>query len=154
MLMVGLPVVAVLSLGLGALHVTAVAAAPLLALVHLVVTRVYLMREPRRLLGRVRQRFLRWLSRLGFLWVGVPGYAAAATPLVGVLAGLGTYAGLTSAAWAYTSWGLYRERDRDPLAAWERWLLRVLVALTLVLMVALLAVAAAVGWSISALLAE
>jgi hypothetical protein len=154
MLMVGLPVVAVLSLGLPALHVTAVAAAPLLALVHLVVTRVYLMREPRRLLGRVRQRFLRWLSRLGFLWIGVPGYAVAATPLAGVVAGLGTFAGLTSAAWAYTRWGLSRERDRDPLASWERWLLRVLVVLTVLLIVAIVTVAAVVGWSVSALLSE
>ncbi len=154
MLVVGVPVVAVLSLALSFLHFTAIAFAPLLTVVHLVVVRLYLVREPRRLLGPARRRFLRWLSRLGFLWLGVPGYALAAAPLVGLIPGVGTFAGLTTAAWAYTRWSLTEERDRQPLARWERLLLWGLGGLTLVILAALAAATVLIGWSVAALFSE
>jgi hypothetical protein len=81
LLLIGVPVALVLAIGLSALHLAAVAAAPLVVVVHLIVVRAWLVRETMRLLGAARRRFVRWLARLGFLWIGVPGYGLAATPL-------------------------------------------------------------------------
>jgi hypothetical protein len=147
MLFVGTPLVALLLLFLSVLHIGAVAIAPLWAVVHLVVTRFYLVREPRRLLGPVRRRFVRWLCRLCYLWVGVPGYAMAAAPLVGLVPGMVTYAGLTTATWAYLKWSLTEERERAPLAGWEKGLLTVLAVVSLIAVVLLAALIAGVGVS-------
>jgi hypothetical protein len=151
MLLIGTPLVALLLLFLPVLHVGAVAVAPLLTLIHLLVTRLYLLREPRRLLGAVRRRFVRWLGRLAFLWIGVPGYALAAAPLVGLIPGIVTYAGLTTAAWAYAKWSLGEERDRAQLAGWEKGLLGVLIAVSLVVVAALALLMAGVGLSAAVL---
>jgi hypothetical protein len=72
-----------------------------------------------RLLGTARRRFVRWLARLGFLWIGIPGYGLAATPILGIVPAVATFAGLTAAVHAYTSWSLTRESQRAPLAGWE-----------------------------------
>lgn len=154
MMMIGVPAIALVSLATPALPVTAIALAPLLTVAHLIAVRLCLVREPRRLLSTARRGFLRWLSRLGFLWLGVPGYALSAVPLVGVVAAVATYGGLTTGVWSYTRWSLAEERDREPLAAWERWVLWGLVVATLVVLAAIAAVATAVGWSVAALLSK
>jgi len=151
MLLVGTPLVALLLFFLPALHVGAVAAAPLLTVIHLVVTRLFLLREPRRLLGTVRRRFVRWLCRLAFFWIGVPGYALAAAPLIGLIPGTVTYVGLTTATWAYAKWSLSEERERAPLARWEKGLLVVLVTLSLVAAAVLALVVAGIGLSVAML---
>jgi hypothetical protein len=147
MLIIGTPLVALLLLFLPVLHLGAVVTAPLWAVIHLVVSRFYLVREPRRLLGPVRRRFVRWLGRLSYLWVGVPGYAMAAAPLVGLVPGMVTFAGLTTATWAYLRWSLAEERDRVPLAGWEKWLLVILVVVSLVAVAALVVIVAGIGLS-------
>lgn len=151
MLVIGGPVVAVVLVGLPLLHLGAVAMAPLFALVHLIVVRMYLLRKPQSLLGPRRRLFVRWLGRLVFLWVGVPGYALAAVPLAGLVPGLITYGGLTTAAWAYLRWSLAEERDRAPLSRWEKWLLIGLVTLSIVVLVVLLVLGTAAGLSVAAL---
>ena len=142
---------AVILLGLPLLHLGAVALAPILALIHLIVVRVYLIRDARNALGPRRRLFVRWLGRLVFLWVGVPGYAAAAAPLAGLIPGLVTYGGLTTAAWAYARWSLAEERDRAPMSVWERWLLVGLAVLSIVALLLLVVLGLAAGLSVSAL---
>ena len=151
MLAAGVPTVAAVALVLPLLHVGAVAMAPLLVVVHLVAVRVWLLRDAFRLLGARRRRFLRWLTRLGFLWFGVLGYGAAAIPLVGVLAAVLTFVVLTTAVHAYAGWSVEQEWRRQGLARWERILLRVLVVATLLVLALLAVLAAAVGWSAAAL---
>ena len=152
MLIIGVPAVLVLALGLSTLHVGAVAVAPLVVVVHLIVVRVWLVRDARRLLGATRRTFVRWLSRLSFLWLGIPGYGLAAAPLVGVVPAVATFTGLTAAVHAYSSWSLGRERQRAPLAGWEKALLWGLAAVTLLAVVIVAALLALVGWSATAII--
>jgi len=129
----------------------AVAVAPLVVVVHLIVVRAWLVREAMRLLGTARRRFVRWLARLGFLWIGVPGYGLAATPLLGIVPAVATFAGLTAAVHAYTSWSLTRESQRAPLAGWEKALLWGLALATLVALAGLAVLVALLGWSATAI---
>jgi len=151
MLLVGVPVVVVVVLVLPMLHLGAVAAAPLLVVIHLVVVRLWLLAGVSRLLGARRRRFVRWLTRLSFLWIGVIGYGLAAAPLVGLIPGVATYVGLTTLAHSYASWSLAQERQRAPLARWERVVLWALVITTMVMLAAVAIVAALVGWSAAAI---
>lgn len=151
LLLVGVPVALVLAIGLSALHLAAVAVAPLVVVVHLIVVRAWLVRETMRLLGTARRRFVRWLARLGFLWIGIPGYGLAAAPLVGIVPAVATFAGLTAAVHAYTSWSLTRESQRAPLAGWEKALLWGLALATLAALIVLAAVVALLGWSATAI---
>jgi len=151
MLLIGSPVVVAILIGIPLIHLGAVAMAPLFAVVHLIVVRVYLIREAQRVLGARRRLFVRWLGRLVFLWVGVPGYAMAVVPLAGLIPGLITYGGLTTAAWTYVRWSLAEERDRAPLSRWEKWLLIGLLTLSIVALVALVSLGAAAGFSVVAL---
>jgi amino acid transporter len=149
--LIGVPVVAVVALTMPFLHFGAVALAPLLAVIHLVAARWYLVGESLRLLGRTRRQFNRWLARFSFLWVGVPGYAAMVTPLLGILVGAATFAGLTSIVHLYARWSLEQEHRRLPLLTWEKTLMTVLAVATLLLVAILVALAAAMGWSVAAL---
>ena len=150
-LMIGGAIVLVIAIGLSTLHLAAVAAAPLIVVAHLVAVRLWLVRDAMRLLGPARKRFVRWLSRLGFLWIGIPGYGLAAAPLVGILPAVAAFAGLTAAAHAYTGWSLTREFDRAPLAGWEKALLWILALATLAALIGLAALVALLGWSAAAI---
>jgi hypothetical protein len=151
LLLIGVPVALVLAIGLSALHLAAVAAAPLIVVAHLVAVRLWLVRDAMRLLGAARRRFVRWLSRLGFLWIGIPGYGLAAAPLVGIVPAVATFAGLTAAVHAYTRWSLTREFERAPLAGWEKALLWGLAVATLLALALLAALVTVLGWSATAI---
>lgn len=133
------------------LQLTMPFAVPLVLVAHLVVIRVWLTRDSRSLLGPARRFFVRWISRLVFLWVGGLGYSLSATPLVGIVLGAGTFASLTAGAHYYTLWSLRREHERKPLALWEKLTLLALVALTLTLLVLAIGLAVLLGWSIAQL---
>jgi hypothetical protein len=150
--LVGAPVVAAIALVMPLLHVTAVVVVPLLTLVHLVFVRVVLLRGTHELLGRTRRRFNRWLARFGFLWIGIPGYAMTTAPAAGVVAGTITFLGLNVALHSYARWSLRRERDRLPLATWERLLLAVLATITAVAFLAVGTLSILLGWSVAALI--
>jgi hypothetical protein len=150
--LVGAPIVAVIAIAMSLLHLAAVALAPLMALVHLVLVRLVLVRDAHRLLGPTRRRFNRWLARFGFLWIGVPGYALAATPVLGILAGVGTFVGLNAAVHGYARWSLERERLRQPLQTWEKFLLAVLAVATVVVLTVVVALTLLLGWSVAALI--
>jgi hypothetical protein len=152
MLPVGAPVAGAVALVLPFLHLAVVAVAPLAALIHLVLVRLLLVRDAWRVLGARRRRIGRWMLRLVFLWVGVPGYGLAAIPAAGVLLAAGVFAGLTTAAHHYVLWSLRREHQRAPAAAWERVVITVLVALTVALLAVTALVVLVVGWSLGALL--
>jgi len=152
MIIAGGVAVAALSLLMPLLHVAVVAAVPLLAVAHLVLVRLVLVRSATRLLGSTRRRFVRWLGRMAFLWIGIPGYGLTTIPVLGVIAGVGTFVGLTSAMHHYVLWGLGRERRREPLMAWEKALVLGLIALTILVAVVTLVIAALVGLSVSALI--
>ena len=145
----GVAVAVVVSLILPVLHLAAVAAAPVIVVVHLVLVRVVLLRESRQLLGRRRRFFTRWLSRLAFLWVGVPGWGLAAVPVVGAVVGAGTFAVLTWGAHAYMLLSLHRERRRLPLLGLEKALLVALVVLTVAAIGVVLAGAGFVAWGVA-----
>ena len=148
----GVPVTAVIAVGMPLVHFGAVAVVPLLVGVHLAVARITLARRAQRLLRPMRRLLGRWLSRFAFLWVGVPGYGSMAVPGVGVLTGVATFVVLTSIVHLSTQWGVARERAGRPLVWWEIAIPVALGVLTLGLLAALAAIAVALGWSMAALM--
>jgi len=133
------------------LPLTVPVAAPLVLVAHLLVVRVWLTRKARALLGGSRRIFVRWISRLAFLWLGGLGYGLSTVPLVGVFIGAGVFAGLTAAMHYYTLWSLERELRRQPLALWEKLTLLGLTLLTMLLIIVVAGMALALGWSIAKL---
>ncbi len=149
----GTATAAAIALVMPLLHLGVAAAAPVLVVVHLVVVRLVLLREARLLLGRRRRFFTRWLTRLVFLWLGVPGWGLAAVPALGVLSGAATFAGLTWGAHAYALLSLDRERQRLPLLLWEKALLVLLASLTAIAVLVLVLSALLLGWGVAHILA-
>ncbi len=98
------------------IHFGGVLLSPFVALVHLVVLRVYVVREARHYLGPTRRLFTRWAARFAFLWLGLPGYAAMAVPLAGIVSGAATFVVLTEVVHVYTAWSLAREQSATTLA--------------------------------------
>jgi hypothetical protein len=151
LLIYGSAVAAVVSTFIPLLHLGTAIVVPLMVVAHLITVRLVLVRPCRQLLGATRRAFLRWMTRLSFLWLGIPGYGLAMIPLFGVVAGVATFAGLTILIHAYSLWSLQRERDRLPLTVWEKVVLSALILMTLTAFLLAIAVALAVGWSIAAL---
>jgi len=147
----GAPTIAIIAVAASTVHVGGVLLSPLVAVVHMVLLRVYLVREARGYLGRTRRLFTRWTARFAFLWLGLPGYAAMAAPLVGIVSGVATFVVLTGVIHVYTAWSLQRERVKAPLMLWEKALMTVLALVTAMVIVALVIGGALVGWSINAL---
>jgi hypothetical protein len=147
----GAPVVVVIALVMPFVHVGALAVVPLLTAVHLVITRVVLVREAQRLLRPVRRLLNRWLSRFAFLWIGLPGYGAMTAPIVGVVLGVGTFALLTTVVHLSTALSLERERSGKELARWEKLLPVVLAVLSVGLILLLIVSAVLFGWSVMAI---
>lgn len=147
----GVPAVSVVAVVASLLHVGGVVLAPVVAVTHLVVLRVWVVREARRALGPARRLLTRWLARFAFLWLGLPGYASMAVPVAGVVGGVATFVVLTEIVHVYTAWSLARERDRQPPTVWETAVVVGLAVLTLVLMAAVVIVGVVVGWSVAAL---
>lgn len=129
-----------------------VVAPPLMVIAHVVALRLVLVRRTARYLSPRRRIVQRWLTRFGVLWVGGPAYAASVVPFVGVLPAAGAFALLTTVVHHHALWSLARERDRRPPGRWEWMLVIGFAVLTLVALVVLAALAAAVGWSVSQLL--
>ena len=148
----GVPAIALVAVAVSLLHIGGVVLAPLVALAHLVLLRVYVVRDGRRYLGATRRLFTRWSARFAFLWLGLPGYAAMAAPLVGIVSGVATFTVLTEFVHVYAAWSLRREHSHLPLMVWEKTLMTVAVVLTAMAVVALLTAAAVVGWSTAALI--
>ena len=48
------------------------------------------------------------MSRFAFIWLGLPGYAAMAVPVAGIIAGVATFVVLTEIVHVYTGWSLAR----------------------------------------------
>jgi len=148
----GVPAVAVLAVTASLIHIGGVLLAPLVAVVHLVVLRIYVLREARQYLGPSRRLFTRWTARFAFLWLGLPGYAAMAIPLAGIVGGVATFVVLTEVIHVYTAWSLARERSRQPLLAWETVLMTVLATITIVVIVGIVIGGVVVGWSVVTLI--
>jgi hypothetical protein len=148
----GVPIIAVLAVAASLMHVGGVLLAPLAALVHLVVLRVYVVREARSYLGPTRRLFTRWAARFAFLWLGLPGYASMAVPLAGILSGAATFVVLTEVVHVYTAWSLARQHSGQPMLSWEKVLLAAAATLTIVVIVGLLIGGVAVGWSMVTLI--
>jgi hypothetical protein len=148
----GVPAVAVLAVTASLIHIGGVLLAPLVAVVHLVVLRIYVLREARQYLGPSRRLFTRWTARFAFLWLGLPGYAAMAIPLAGIVGGVATFVVLTEVIHVYTAWSLARERSRQPLLAWETVLMTMLATITIVVIVGIVIGGVVVGWSVVTLI--
>ncbi len=148
----GVPAVAVLAVTASLIHIGGVLLAPLVAVVHLVVLRIYVLREARQYLGPTRRLFTRWTARFAFLWLGLPGYAAMAIPLAGIVGGLATFVVLTEVVNVYTAWSLARERSRQPLLVWETVLMATLATITIVVIVGIVIGGVVVGWSVVTLI--
>ena len=71
MLIWGMPITAVIAIAMPLVHFGALAVVPLLVGIHLVVTRVVLVRDAQRLLRPVRKFLNRWLARFAFLWIEI-----------------------------------------------------------------------------------
>lgn len=147
MLAWGAPIVAVISIAMPLVHFGALAVVPLLVGIHLVVTRVVLVRDAQRLLRPVRKFLNRWLARFAFLWIGLPGYGSMTVPLAGIVLGVGTFVLLTSVVNVSTLVGLERERAGKDLAVWEKLVPTVLAVLTVALLLVGSALALLFGWS-------
>jgi len=148
----GVPAVAVLAVAASLIHFAGVLLSPFVALAHLVVLRVYVVREARHYLGPTRRLFTRWAARFAFLWLGLPGYAAMAVPLAGIVAGVATFGVLTGVIHLYTAWSLARERSRQPLLAWEKVLMAALATATIVVIIGITVCGVVVGWSAATLI--
>ena len=148
----GVPAVVVLAVTASLIHIGGVLLAPLVAVVHLVVLRIYVLREARQYLGPTRRLFTRWIARFAFLWLGLPGYAAMAIPLAGIVGGVATFVVLTEVVHVYTAWSLARERSRQPLLAWETVLMATLATITIVVIVGIVIGGVVVGWSVVTLI--
>ena len=116
LLMWGTPSAAVVALVMPFVHIGALAVVPLLVAVHLVIVRVWLVRDAQRLLRPMRRFLNRWLTRFAFLWIGLPGYGAMTVPVVGLFIGAGTFALLTTTVHVATAVSLERERSAKELA--------------------------------------
>jgi hypothetical protein len=143
----GVPAIAVIAVAASLIHIGGVLLAPIVALVHLVVLRVYVVREARRYLGPTRRLFTRWVARFAFLWLGLPGYASMAVPLAGIVGGVATFVVLTEVVHVYTAWGLARERSHQPLLAWEKVMMATLAAISIVVIAGIIVGGVVIGWS-------
>lgn len=91
---------------------------------HAIATRVYLVRVPRQLMSPMRRFFIRWVPRMGFLSLGIPGYCVfSPIPTVGIVFGIVTYVFLTVLVKSYVTYCLKKEREQLPLAWWESFIL-------------------------------
>lgn len=144
----GTPAFAVVALAAPAVLGLAPMAAALLAVGHLVILRLALLRGVLPLLGARRRLLTRWLARLGVLWLGLPGYGTALVPIAGAVVSAATFAGLTALVHWYALRCLHDERDRVPTPAWELVLVLGLAIVTVLLVAALVLVAALLGWSL------
>jgi hypothetical protein len=135
-----------------ALHLAAtpLLAAPLLAAFHLVLVRFTLLAPARPLLSGLRRSTTRWVTRAVFLVVGTVGYGFTAVPVAGAAVGAGVFAGLTTFAHLFSLRALRQEKERVPLARWEKALFVTLLALVALATV----VAVLLAWKLSALAAE
>ncbi|MBN2430288.1 MAG: hypothetical protein JXQ27_02380 [Acidobacteria bacterium] len=124
---------------------------PLLVLAHSLVIRYFLVAKARRVLSRTRRMFVRWITRLVLLWAGSLGYGFTVLPVVGVVCGVATFAGLTSIVHAYTVWSLRREQADAPLTGWEKLVLGLLAGMTVLVLAGLLLAALLLGWTVNQL---
>jgi hypothetical protein len=147
----GVPTVAVIAVAASLLHFGGVLLAPLMAFAHLVLLRIFVVREARRALGPTRRLFTRWAARFAFLWLGLPGYAAMAVPLAGIIAGVATFVVLTEIVHVYTAWSLAREHAGQPMLVWETAALSLLAAITIAAVAVVVVGGVVLGWSVVAL---
>ena len=70
-------------------------------------------------------------------------------PLKMLMVGLAWQLGLTAIVHGYTLWSLHRERQRAPLALWEKLVLVSLAVITVALLVFVLCAAIVLGWSMT-----
>ena len=147
----GVPAIAVLAVFVPLLHVGAVFVIPFVVVAHLIGVRFLLVRDAQRLFGPVRRMLSRWMIRLAYLWVGLPGYGAMTVPFIGVVLGAGTFLVLTTIAHVSTLVGLQRERAGEPLSGWEKALPVALAVLTVAVLVAAVALAVIFGWTVAAI---
>jgi hypothetical protein len=148
----GSAVAAALVLPLPLLHAAAPLAVPLLVVAHMLVLRLHLIRRAVVLLGSKRRFFVRWITRLSLLWLGMLGYGLSLAPVVGVIPAVATWAGLTTLVHRYTLWSLGRERRRLPLMLWEKIAFTLFAVLTVGGVLLLAALALLLGWSVAALI--
>lgn len=148
----GVPAIAVLAVMASLIHIGGILLAPFVAVTHLVVLRIYVVRDARRHLGPTRRLFTRWAARFAFLWLGLPGYAAMAVPMVGIISGVATFVVLTEIVHVYTAWSLAREHSRQPLLAWETVLMATLATITIVVIAGIVIGGVVVGWSVATLI--
>jgi hypothetical protein len=147
----GVPSIAVLAVAVSLLHIGGVLLSPLVAVIHLLVMRLYVVREAARYMGPTRKLFVRWAVRFGFLWIGLPGYACMAIPFAGIVVGPATFALLTGAVHFYTDWSLSRERSRQPLLIWEKVVMIGTAVFTLAVVLAVVLGTLLIGWSVVSL---
>ncbi len=148
----GVPIVAAIAIAMPFIHIGALAVVPLLVAINLVIVRVVLVRDAQRLLRPMRRLLNRWLARLSFLWIGLPGYGAMTVPVVGVFLGAATFVLLTSIVHVSTTVSLNRESTGQDLAPWEKLVPFVLAVVSIGLILLAIGVAAFFGWSVMAIM--
>jgi hypothetical protein len=151
LLMWGTPTAAVIAIVMPFVNIGALAVVPLLVAVHLIIVRVWMVRDAQRLLRPMRRFLNRWLTRFAFLWIGLPGYGAMTVPVVGLFFGAGTFALLTTIVQVSTAVSLERERSAKDLARWEKAVPIVLAVSSVGLILLVAGLAAVFGWSVMAI---
>jgi len=144
----GTPVAALVSLALPLFHavLTPAAVASLMVIAHLIVLRLYLVKEVRLYLGPRRRFFHRWIVRLVIMTAGLWGYGLTLVPVAGGVAGAVTFASLTLFAYRYGMHALREERERAPMASWEKALLLVFALGALATLALLIAATVLLTW--------
>lgn len=124
MMKTGLIIVVCLLLAMQVMLLVSPIIGTVILIAHAISTRVCLVRVPRQLMSPKRRFFIRWIPRMGFLSLGIPGYCVLSPiPTVGIVFGIVTYVSLTFIAKAYVKYCLKRERVQLPLAWWESFIL-------------------------------
>lgn len=101
------------------------------------------------LLSRPRRFLARWTRRLCFYSVALWGFAAAGTPIVGALAGVATFAGLSVATHRYMMWNAKLDFEGAPIRGFERAVLIGAGLAALVLAAIFVTVTALLAWLVS-----
>lgn len=135
------------------LAVSPLIAGPSFLIAHMIACRVLFVAPVRRLLSGRRRFLVRWIPRMAFLWLGGIGYTVTAVPVVGALAGLASFIGLSFLAYHYSLRCLARELEGAAPEWWETALVVTLLLVTAGLVLVGLLLGLLVGWSIGELLA-
>jgi predicted membrane protein len=124
----------------------------LILIVHMVYSRLVIIRDPIRLFGLARSLFTRWLPRFSFIIIGSFGYPLITIPVANIFILPLVFVVLTSIVHFYVRRNLRLEKERAPISWWEKALLVVVAFVSISLLAVVLVAAVVLGYGIDMLI--